>query len=233
LVNLRKCLVLGPTGPDGHQYGKRGHTMPVYKGTLLFSNAPLNTQPSGFSESVQFYANTDELARNSLAAWPGERKKVLAHGYVIKGFRLSKSTVVNKSGVCTQTWAPLQIGACVGNNLGLLGDADSPYAAVLFDIVFNEKAKKKRAMLFRGIPDTWWSNQSLNIPAADGTAFLIWFNYMVTQSAGAYEWNVGHAPPCTPTFRFWTTYCSIRIASRRVGRPFGLLRGRRTLGTHA
>ena len=200
--------------------------MPQYKGTLLFTYQ--GSPPVGFSESVEFEADDDDQAKTKIATWPAQRVKWLASQWKIVGFRLALSTISTVSGKCKEKLTPVQIGACVGTPSGLLGDADSPFTGVLFRVTFGNPIKLPRNYIARGIPDDWWAGGVLAIPPGAGTKFLGWFNFMRTQKAGAYRFNPKKAPPCTVDFTRWLSYCTQRIASRRIGRPFGLIRGRKS-----
>jgi hypothetical protein len=200
--------------------------MPVYKGTLLFSYQGL--PPVGFSESIMFNAASDAAAKTSIAAWPAQRRKWLASQWQIVGFRLATVTLSGSGGTCKASFKPVQIGACVGTPGGLLGDADTPFTGVLFRVTFNSPTKRARNYIGRGIPDSWWTAGALSIPAGDGNKFLAWFNYMVSQGAGAYGYAAKKALPCPEDLALWKSYCTQRIASRRIGRPFGLIRGRKS-----
>ena len=200
--------------------------MPAYKGTLLFTYT--GSPPVGFSESIEFEAANDAAAIASIATWPAQRRKWLASQWKIVGFRLALVTLSGSGGTCKPKFKPVQIGACVGTPAGLLGDADSPFTGVLFRVTFNSPTKKPRNFVGRGIPDSWWTAGALSIPAADGNKFLSWFNFMVAQKAGAYGFAPLHALPCPTDLASWKSYCTQRIASRRIGRPFGLIRGRKS-----
>jgi hypothetical protein len=200
--------------------------MPSYKGTLLFTY--VGSPPVGFSESVEFFAATDEAAKASIATWPAQRRKWLAQQWKIVGFRLAKITLSGSGGTCKAKFSPVQIGACVGQPIGLLGDADTPFTGVLFRVAFIDPAKRPRQYIGRGIPDSWWTAGALSIPNADGNKFLTWFNFMVSQKAGAFKFAAKKALPCPTDLTNWDSYCTQRIASRRIGRPFGLIRGRRS-----
>ena len=197
--------------------------MPVYKGTLLFQFQ--NQPPCGFSESFEFSSTSDNTAKLAVSGWPTWRKKWLSSDWKIVGFRLSKETTSLVGTKCKKKFVPVQIGACVGSPAGELGNADSPYTAVYFKIT-SAGSPHVRVYLARGIPDTWWSAGALNIPPADGNAFLLWFNQM---KGGVFQVGVNtpQLSGCSQDFHLWQSYCSVRIASRRIGRPFGLLHGRR------
>jgi hypothetical protein len=200
--------------------------MPQYKGTLLFSY--VGQPPVGFSESIEFTAETDTDARNKIASWPEQRKAWLASDWRIIGFRLALISHTSTGGICKAKYTPIQIAACAGNLLGDLGNAETPFAGVLFRVSFGVGVKRPRMYVGRGIPNTWWTAGALSIPPDEGGKFLGWFNFMRSQKAGAYLYNPKHALPCEPQFTRWFSYCTVRIASRRIGRPFGLIRGRKS-----
>jgi len=198
--------------------------MPQYKGTLLISYT--GTPACGFSESYEFEAADSVAAQAVVAAWPAQRRKWLAQEWKIVGFRLSSITFTLVSGKCKKTYKPVVIGACPGQPVGLLGNSDTPYTAVLIRISHGPTSGvRARNYLARGVPDTWWTAGALSIPAADGNKFLSWFNYMVGAGTGK-----AYALPtdCTPTLTKWYQFCVQRISSRRIGRPFFLLRGRQS-----
>jgi len=201
--------------------------MPYYKGTLLFNYT--GSPSTGFSESHEFFAATDSEAKSKIAAWPAERRKWLAQQWRIVGFRLSAIALVAQSGKCVKKYKPIAIGACVGTVVGLLGDADSPYTGVLVEIGFDFGDRRPRNFIARGVPDGWWTGGALSIPVGEGNRFLAWFNFMRNTAVAATVFGVPTSdPPCSLTARAWNQYCVKRIASRRIGRPFGLLRGRRS-----
>jgi hypothetical protein len=213
--------------------------MPIYKGTLLFS---FSGHPvCGFSESFAFEAPTDGDAATAVGQWPSQRKNFLANQWAIVGFRVSKVEsylfTPHPTGdpSCKFKFTPVTVQACPSPVGGALGDADTPYTAVLADF-FREDKKHPRAYLARGIPDTWWASSHIGDPIPDQKAWDSWFSYMkVFWGFGALDRgpnNLGppKAPPstCTLALHKYVTMCVRRIASRRVGRPFDLLRGRRS-----
>jgi hypothetical protein len=212
---------------NGAQYCERRPTVALYKGTLLFNYQ--GTPSVGFSESFEFESSSDTAAKSNLATWPAQRIKWLANQWKIVGFRLARVTGSAVSGKCKKKFAPIQIGACPGNPSGLLSDADTPWTGVLFKISWGNPAQRPRMFIARGVPDTWWSGGQLSIPALDGNKFLAWFNFM---RSGAVQGAKGYFDPGYPTCTLVTTalssYCSLRIASRRIGRPFMLIRGRKS-----
>jgi len=206
--------------------------MPVYKGTLLFEF--LKSPACGFSESIEFFEVDDDAARLNIATWPTHRRKWLSKDWKITGFRLSSVTIVSGDPVspnplfrCVKRYTPVNITACVTTPIGLLGDADSPYTAVYFRINMAHPTAKPRAYLARGIPDTWWAGGGLSTPGVNSTTFTTWFNTMVTLGAGKFFGTRTSSACVNPNFVNWFSACQQRIASRRIGRPFGGLRGAR------
>jgi len=201
--------------------------MPTYKGTLLFQFQ--EQPPCGFSESFEFNATSDAAAATKLATWPAKRVTWLAANWKIVGFRLSKLSYASVSGKCKKRYTPISVNACVTTPAGLLTAADTPYTAVLAKFTYIDQTFRPRQYLARGIPDTWWTNASLVIPPFDGNKFLEWFNFMKSIGGGGVVSSKGNpAASCSESTSRLDQYCVQRIASRRIGRPFGLLRGRRS-----
>lgn len=200
--------------------------MPFYKGTLLFTYT--GTPSCGFSESLEFQAAKDADARVIIAAWPAERRKWLAQQWKIVGFRLASLELSGSGGTCKKIYTPVEVGACVTTPIGLLGDADTPFTGVLFRVSFDNLAKKPRMYIGRGVPKTWWTGGKLTIPGDEGNAFLAWFKFVKKDKVGAFKFEKKKALPCPTDMAFWNQYCTVRIASRRIGRPFGLIRGRKS-----
>jgi hypothetical protein len=212
--------------------------MPFFRGTLLFEF--VNQPPCGFTESFGFISATGLSAGTEVAAWPNQRRVFLSSDWKITGFRVAEVTSFLKpaSGsnpaVCKFKYKPVNINACAAPVLGLLGNADTPYTAVLFDFFRSDRIHSRQYMA-RGIPDTWWAGGSLNIPVPDQAVMLTWFNYMKTVPGfGALDRGPNNLGPpktdpttCTITLHPYQSLCPKRVASRRIGRPFDLLRGAR------
>jgi len=115
---------------------------------------------------------------------------------------------------------------------GLLGEADSPFSAVYVTINTRQsdpssgKPPRPRRWLLRGIPDEWWSAAQLQRDGPVTAAVNGYLSWIITNmQAGQTAVGLG----CATIFLLpYTTYCIKRIASRRIGRPFDLLRGRRS-----
>jgi len=199
--------------------------MPQYRVTFLFQAS--TTPPVGFSESWEMQFASDNLAAAAVPALVAKRATWLADGWVIAGARLSLLAITaGTGGKCKITYSPVLLAGCVLNVPGALSANDNPYAAIYFQFKRGSTGKR-RVYLARGVPDTWFANGGVSIPAADGNKFLSWFNYM--KNSFSFGKAVGNAPTCNAiTIDPYTEYCLKRFASRRVGRPFGLLRGRRS-----
>jgi hypothetical protein len=213
--------------------------MSIYKGTLLFSFA--GHPVCGFSESFGFEAPDDQGAKDAVASWPAQRKNFLANQWAIVGYRISKVQSYRfvpdspADPVCKFKFTPVTVQACPVAVAGALGDADSPYTCVLYDF-FREDQKHPRAYLARGIPDTWWASAHIGDPIPDQAAVDAWFAFMrVFWSFGALDRGPNNTGPpkippttCTLAIHHYKSMCLRRIASRRIGRPFDLLVGRRS-----
>jgi len=212
--------------------------MPLYRGTLLFNfNGP---PPCGFTESYGFQASSNSSAAATVSNWPTNRSVFLSSSWQIVGFRCAKveSYLKPASGTnpakCAFKYTPVTVQACPAPVPGLAGVTDSPYTAVLIDF-FRDDAIHPRTYMARGIPDSWWTGGVLNIPILDQAAFGSWFNYMHnTVGFGALDRGPNNLGPpkttpttCTLGIHPYVSSCIKRIASRRIGRPFDLLRGRR------
>jgi len=108
--------------------------------------------------------------------------------------------------------------------------SDTPWAAVLIEMTKNPITgvdSKPRQQQMRGIPDTWWTAAALDIPAADMGAVQGFFNY-ITQALAGFAGGQVRIVDNALTLQRYRGICLKRISSRRIGRPFGLLRGRQS-----
>jgi len=201
--------------------------MPFYRGTLLFQRNL--SPPCGFSESFEFQRASDSGAASVVRSWPALRSRWLSSDWKIVGSRLASVTTTFVSpSTCKRKYTPVSVEACTLDLAGLLGPADSPYTCVY--VAFDRLSTgRKRVYFARGIPDTWWTGGVLSIPNADGNAFLQWFTAMKSETK--FGTLTATAPGCSLANDVYTAYCVKRIASRRIGRPFVLLRGRRSVPT--
>jgi len=207
--------------------------MPFYRYTMFmqFNNA---APPAGFSESWENEASTDANARNTMQTLIQARRSVLSSSWKIVGGRISKlrvGTCGSPPVQCIQQ-SLIQPLVCQVSNDGALGVSDTPWAAVLIDVMKfandNFPSSRPRAQQMRGIPDTWWSNAALDIPLADQAAVTQFFQYITQVVAGSFGGGQVRILSNALHFTRYRSICLRRISSRRIGRPFGLLRGRQS-----
>jgi len=207
--------------------------MPFYRGTWLF-NFP-GTPPCGFSESWDFDAATDQLAIQQMQPFFKERAALMSQDWTIIGARLSSLAPVLRGTptACHIDQTPVDMQICLKAQPGLINsDADTPWAALLVDIGTRQSAPplsvppRPRRWQLRGIPDDWWQGV-LNVPPAQLAAINDFVKYLRTQlQAGHVKANSGcNALAMQP----YTAGCVKRISNRQIGRPFGLLVGRRSI----
>lgn len=202
--------------------------MPQYRYTMMIT---FNSgQPAvGFSESWTNTEAGDGAARQTMQSLISERRKVLSSSWSITGGRIGKLTMSSGSTpkIVERMVAPL---VCQASNAGALGVADTPWAAVLIAIskASNSLISKNRPRqeLFRGIPDSWWTNAALSIPDADKAALQGFFAYLLNPNTfGAGQAKINAEPALV--VQKYIGICLKRIANRRIGRPFTLIRGRK------
>jgi len=203
--------------------------MPFYRLTGLFQFA--GTPPCGFSESWDFDAASESLAVSQANSWPKERRALMSHDWSIIGVRLSLIEYTSAPPACNRKYTPVQQQICVQPVEGSIqSDCDTPWAAVLVAISTKGSVlpvpapPRPRMWQLRGIPDSWWTGE-LSIPVADKGAIAKYVKYLVDQL------QAGHVTPnagCTAAqLQPYVSSCVKRISNRQIGRPFGLLRGRR------
>jgi len=202
--------------------------MPFYRGTWLFNFG--GKPPAGFSESWDFDAATDSLAISQMQPFFKERAALMSKDWEIIGARLSQITLV-QAPACKLKLVPVNMEICLKKQAGLIQDnCDTPWASILVDIATKQSSPslgvppRPRRWQCRGIPDTWWTG-SLTVPNADAAAVLAFIKFLKDSlQAGHVKANAG----CSAlAMQPYTTGCIKRISNRQVGRPFGLLRGRR------
>jgi len=207
--------------------------MPFYRYTMFmqFENA---APPAGFSESWENSASSDENARNTMQTLISQRRNILSQTWRIVGGRIAKLSIGTSStpppthNIIKQSL--VQPITCQLSNVGALGASDTPWTALLVEInkfPLTGVDSRPRQQQVRGIPDTWWTAGALSIPAADAGALQNFFNYIKeagTQFGGGQVRIVDNALQ----LQRYRGLCQKRISSRRIGRPFGLLRGRQS-----
>jgi len=204
--------------------------MPQYRITGMFELE--GTQPAGFSESWDYVATTDQTALLMPGSWAKERVRILSEDWSLTAMRLSRLTAVGIPGDCALHQEIVEANVCRPPESGTLGPADSPYAAVYITINTRQstpssgKPPRPRRWLLRGIPDSWWDAGLLQRDGPVVAAVNRYVNWLV-QNMEAGQTALNFACDGVSLLPY-TSACIRRIASRRVGRPFDLLRGRRS-----
>jgi len=204
--------------------------VPQYRLTGMFELE--GTQPAGFSESWDFIATDDPGALLMPSSWAKERVRILSEDWTLTALRLSRLSAVGDPGECGLFQQIVEANVCRPPDPGTLGPADSPYSAVYITINTRQstpssgKPPRPRRWLLRGIPDSWWDAGQLQRDGPVVASVNRYMNWLITnmqagQTALAFACDQVHLLP-------YSSYCIRRIASRRVGRPFDLLRGRRS-----
>jgi len=199
-----------------------------FRGTLLF-NFEGATPPAGFSESWEYEAGTEQQGVDRLNSIASRRAEVLSEDWTIIGQRVTRAdlegSIIKYSLVMTPT--------CAGTYDGKLGDSDSPWAAVLVKINKQRDelvaSARPRMYQMRGIPDSWWANQGVAMPAADKAAFATFMKSVTQPGLQVGQLAVSAAPAIV--LQRYNGYCPPKPSNRKIGRPFGLHRGRRSCPT--
>jgi len=201
--------------------------MPFYRLTALFDF--VGPPPCGFSESWDFLALDDDQAVQQAMSFPKERASILSVDWSIVAVRLSRLAIATAD-PCKIRADLLRVPLCLQAVKGRDdGDADTPWAAILVSIPTKQSTPsvpdqpRPRQWQCRGIPDDWWKTAKFTIPPAAKTAVAQFTTYLAKQlQAGHVKANAGclqlNIQPFLPG-------CIKRISNRRIGRPFGLLRG--------
>jgi len=204
--------------------------MPQYRMTGLFQFA--GPPPAGFSESWDFIATDDTAALQQPSSWAKERVRILSEDWTLTGIRLTRLAPFAGEEGCELHQTLVEGNVCQPPEVGKLGRADSPFAAVYITINTRQSTPssgfppRPRRWLVRGIPDAWWDQAALLRDGPIVGAVNRYLNFMITNmQAGSTRIMLGCASLALLPYG---SYCIRRVASRRIGRPFGLLRGRRS-----
>jgi len=212
--------------------------MPTMKGTILFEFA--GPPSAGFSESWS-WQGTSAAAPARLNEIITARAEVLSSSWRIIGGRVGVLVAAMEanpspppSEICKVRTRMIQPIVCPTAIVGKLGVSDTPWAAVLIELTKRPSAEqlqtfaaagRPREQQHRGIPDSWWTNAALDIPAGDLVKLTAFYQSLIT------TWAIGQVKTndaCEIDFFRYRGYCLKRISNRRVGRTFFQLRGRRS-----
>jgi len=202
--------------------------MAYYRYTLLMQFNE-TSPPAGFSESWENQETSDAQARNQLNTLVNARKACLSNAWTILSGRISKLSYQASPSPGRIKQSLVQALTCPAGVVGLLGASDTPWTAALiemskFTLPASTASTRPRYQQVRGIPDTWWDGSALSIPAGDQAALQGFFTYLIS-IAQMGQVRISDAALILQRYR---GICIKRISSRRIGRPFGLRRGRRS-----
>ena len=204
--------------------------MAVYKATMHFEGEFI--PPSGFSESWEFERADDAEASSVALSMVGQRRQALSNNWSIRAVRLARLLPTGAGPTCRLRQEAVAIEGCIADSQGLLGATDTPWTAIYVEMPTRQSTPsvglppRPRRYQMRGVPDSWWDGATQALSAEVGPAVGAWLGWVVnTLQAGDAKAN----PGCTSArIQRYSGHCIRRISSRRIGRPFGLLRGRRS-----
>lgn len=209
--------------------------MPLYRATMHIEGEFI--PPTGFSESWEFERTDDTVAGSVALSMVGERRKALSNNWTIRAVRLARLLPAGSGPTCRLRQEAVNIEGCIADAQGLLGATDTPWTAIYVEMPTRQSTPsvglppRPRRYQMRGIPDSWWDGATQQIIAAAPPIIGAWLGWVVnTLQAGDAKPNSG----CTQArIQPYTGHCIRRISSRRIGRPFGLVRGRRSAAAPA
>lgn len=195
--------------------------MPAYRVTMLiqFNGQP----PCGFSERWDVESATRDTAKIVAQNLANARAKFLSGSWTILIVRIGELSVVETLGKKRIKQTVINLCPEISSQAGLLPASDIPNGAVYVKCLF-QSGFKPRSQQFRGVPDIWWTEAA--------SSFSVIRPY-ITRYSNALRLNqFGRAAITSgesPTVAVVKLDCMDvrRVSSRRTGRPFGLLRGRK------
>jgi len=193
--------------------------MAAYRVTMIFNF--LSEPVCGFSERYDIDAANDAAAQAVAGRLRDARRDFLSEDWKIVAVRLGTLVPVLHESKCRTRQRVIILCPDIGGAIGRLGAADTPTSAVFADF-FYTSVRKPSHRQFRGIPDDWWVGTALTqAKEAIGT-------FCSSLKRNGHVRYVNDVD-CTTLQPFALKCCNTRrISERRVGRPFGLLRGRRS-----
>jgi hypothetical protein len=193
--------------------------MANYRVYLLFNDTVNPT--AGFSERYDITSSSDDTAMVTAAQLKDARRSFLASNWTIVAVRLARLAPKSVGPACKIIARQVRLCPDISPGAGLAESMDIPAAAVFADFFYQGILKPSHRQ-FRGIPDIWWDAAALSGAKEAIETFcrrLKSFNHV----------RFVGSDNCTSLGAFPLKCCATRrISSRRVGRPFGLLRGRRS-----
>lgn len=232
-------------------------TMPFYKLTVGLENSGA-TPPVGFSETWSFQAGSDTEARSRIQNYLTERAKTLSKSWKVGVFfRLSRYKTNCKrfkpagrdKYCCVPRMESRVRCVCPAPVVGRQDESDQGWDGILIEFCTepyvhtgclkceSNAAASIRNWIMRGIPDDWFKANKLSLsPAQKNDVRSFADTYIIGQlKAGIVACNDACAdtdsPTCTAAvFAPFTHSCPNFDSARKrdIGRPFNLLRGRRS-----
>lgn len=204
--------------------------MAFYRGTMFFTFDGIPA--TAFTESWEYEMPNDDQAAARLNSLASSRRQVLSDDWTITNQRVARLTVDGVGSGARIKQFTIETANCAGSYTGQLGAADSPWAAAIFRInkrrTMEVGPTRPRMYQMRGIPDTWWQGGAFGIPAGDLAKVTTWLK-TVTPGIGIGDVVIGTGGELE--LRPYIAFCPGKVSSRKIGRPFGLYRGRRRCPT--
>jgi hypothetical protein len=193
--------------------------MSAYRVYILFNN---DVKPQvGFSERYDIDAADDDAAMTVATQLKDARRNFLAGNWSVVAVRIARLALKMVGSKCKVIARQVRLCPDISGGLGLMGAMDVPAAAVFADFFYTGVPLPSHRQ-FRGIPDVWWDAAALTKAKEAIETFCrrlkVFKHVRVIPGEG-----------CSTPGLFPLKCCATRrISSRRVGRPFGLIRGRRS-----
>ena len=184
--------------------------MPDFQVTLFLTDTE---GTYGWSEPYYIEATTIEVGVPAMEALITERSLVLTDFNKIVAGRISDTAVLNDSLLATNT--PLD-GAIVSTSI----TAVDPWTALMMRVE-STSAHRGRHFFHGVLENTFLADRSYDPANPNNATWVDWKDYLVTNTKLRYK-LAG-----VPTYGTLTGAILQRMVEKKVGRPFGLLRGRR------
>ncbi len=184
--------------------------MPTYQATLFLGD---NDGTFGYSEPYYLTAATPAAAKTAMDALIGERIKVLVDIHSVFAGRVSDVAILNDSLLSAVT--PLE-----GLIASTIATAVQPWTALNARCEAGAAARGRH--FWHGIlENTFQDNRHYDPANPNAAAWTAWVVFVAANTL------LRHMVAAVPTYSAITDVIPIRETSKKVGRPFELLRGRR------
>lgn len=189
---------------------------PPWKGTLFINHGTSNT---GWSET--YYINTASLttAQTNFGLILAGRMTLLTNKYSLVYARLSDMSFKGDGYVTTST-LPI-----VGGFVPLVADGGQPGSCIVTR--WNDGAGRRNIHVLHGIPEEDITDGTIALTTPYGALLSAFYTQLITNAAFRRKKAVAPFVEFVPIASIATRYATVK----KVGRPFGLLRGRAALRT--